>query len=88
MEQKKPMPEGKVYKGGSQNFNEASGQYSQNPIMNKPAMNKPAISSMAVNKPAMNKPVAPGMAVNKPAMNKPPMTKRQARMQAMQERFK
>jgi hypothetical protein len=70
---KKPMPGGNVYKGGSQNFNEASGQYSQKPAMNKPAMNKPA---------------APGMAVNKPAMNKPPMTKGQARMQAMQKRFK
>lgn len=55
---KKPMPGGNVYKGGSQNFNEASGQYSQ--------------------KPGMAKPAAP----------KPPMTKGQARMQAMQKRFK
>lgn len=50
---KKPMPGGNVYKGGSQNFNEASGQYSQKPEMNKPAMNKPPA---VVNKPAMNKP--------------------------------
>jgi len=57
MYNKKPMP-GRAYAGGSQNFSEAKGEYSQ--------------------KPAMGKPATP----------KPPMTKPQARMQAMQKRFK
>jgi hypothetical protein len=52
---KKPMPGGNVYKGGSQNFNEASGQYSQKPAMNKPAAPKPPMTKPQARMQAMQK---------------------------------
>lgn len=49
------MPGGNVYKGGSQNFNEASGQYSQKPAMNKPAAPKPPMTKPQARMQAMQK---------------------------------
>lgn len=54
---KKP---GKVYAGGTPNFNESTGQYSQ-----KPSFAKPNAPAQPTTKPAMTKPQARMQAMQK-----------------------